>query len=97
MTVESDLDRQSMICDFGESIILNPSTNPVCITAIFDMEPEIYGDDLELSGPIPKITCRTLDVQDIVQGDTIQVRSVDYMVRVNEPDGTGISILELKK
>ena len=45
----------------------------------------------------PRFTCKTSDVTNASNGDTIVIDSVTYKVRIAEADGTGITILVLEK
>ena len=45
----------------------------------------------------PRFTCRTADVADVVEGDTLTIESQQYIVRIVMPDGTGITELMLEK
>lgn len=73
------------------------SGDEIRFTAIFDNSYREYGDNLELSGYMPRLICRTIDVVNIDQYDIITVNDVDYRLRDSHPDSTGNTILDLKK
>lgn len=45
----------------------------------------------------PRFLCRTADVSAAAEGDAIVINSVDYTIRVVQPDGTGMTTLVLEE
>ena len=54
-------------------------------------------DLLDITIPAPQFVCRTSDVANAAEGDSLVVNSVSYTVRVVLTDGTGVSTLLLEK
>lgn len=54
-------------------------------------------DLMDITIPAPQFVCRTVDVPNAADGDTIVIRSTSYRVRVVLTDGTGVSTLLLEK
>lgn len=52
------------------------------------------GGLVESTGPICQ--ARTADVEDVVQGSTITIDGTDYTVTGVQPDGTGVTTLQLR-
>tara|TARA_Y100000401_G_scaffold8953_1_gene6139 strand:- start:10029 stop:10343 length:315 start_codon:yes stop_codon:yes gene_type:complete len=69
------------------------------IKGVFDKEfIEIDTDGgVDVASNDPRFTCKTSDVTNASNGDTIVIDSVTYKVRIAEADGTGITILVLEK
>ena len=55
-----------------------------------------YIDTQEVAGFSPTITCQTVDVENVVEDDTVIIDSVNYRVSGIQADGTGITILTLE-
>lgn len=76
------------------------TTSQGAFSAIFDNEyvPQTLGA-LEVESRGPALTCRTSDVERLgLQKDTeLTVRGETYRVRKHEPDGTGLSVLLLRR
>jgi len=90
MALESDADRVGMLSDFGENYVVNNKT----YTGIFDNE---YIEELNMSGSVPILNCRTKDVATVDRGDTLHVREANYTVKEKQPDELGLTILILQK
>lgn len=54
-------------------------------------------DMMDITIPAPQFVCRTTDVPNAADGDTIVIRATTYLVRVVLTDGTGVSTLLLEK
>lgn len=96
MTVETECDRQSLLADFGVCIIA-PTGN---FTAIFEPKYEAVatgGLDVESRGPA--LECSTADVGrlNLVKETSIEIDGEMYRVKRHEPDGTGWSVVFLKR
>jgi hypothetical protein len=71
----------------------------VTINGIFD-DPQASRnatDMLDITIPAPQFVCRTSDVANVAEGDSLVVNSVSYIVRVTLTDGTGVTTLLLEK
>jgi len=88
--------------DFGISATLTPSAYPhpssktATLSVIFDMQ---YVEAGNISGNRPVLTCSTanLAAAGIDVGARVTVLGNEYVVKVIEPDGTGISVLILER
>lgn len=98
MPIESNSDRQAYMDVFGVEVTLNPDTTKTKIQAIFDnAHIEIEGNLSVLSTSTPMLTVRTIDVSGVLQGHELLVENTRYRVRDIQPDGTGITQIELHK
>lgn len=99
MPVESADDRAAMLADFGESISYTHNRVTTTITGIFDNQyVEVdAGGEVGFAVQQPRLTVRTADVPDCVEGDTFVVNSVTYLSRIVQDDGTGITLIALEK
>lgn len=100
MAVETADDRLIMLADFGQSIPYTPlGGSPVNITAIFDNSYEAVdaGGGVSFAMQQPRLTCRTSDVLNAVEGDTFSINGATYKVVIVMPDGTGITELMLER
>jgi len=97
--VETADDRLFMLQDFGSDIAYTSNGNTVTIKGILDNEFE----EVELGGSVPfalqkpRLHCRTSDVINAANGDTMIIEGVTYYVRVVMPDGTGMTEIQLEK
>lgn len=64
------------------------------VNGIFDDE---YAETLDIAGTAPVIACKTEEVADVDEGDTVTIAGTDYTVRDIEQDGTGVTRLVLEK
>ena len=106
MPVESAADRATLLADFGEAAIFSPgavwpnrSSASCTITGIFDFEYlPIDGGDTRLSSSNPVFFARTADLADVVRDSVIERVSDGgvYKVAAIEPDGTGMTLLQLE-
>jgi hypothetical protein len=85
--------------DFGESATYTAGGGSSAdITVIFDNQAfAINMASGEISDSRPRATCKTSDVSNAKNGDTITIRTVSYTVTDVNPDGTGITELVLRK
>ena len=97
MAVESAADRAEFVStdDFGVAATYNGSTT---VNGIFDNEylEAIEGALVGVEASQPRFTCRTADVSSAAHGDTLAIAGVTYNVVGVEPDGTGMTTLELE-
>ena len=64
------------------------------IDVIFNKEFfEIPGNEVGVQSSPPVFYCRSSDVTNVEQGDTIQVDSITYNIVSVEPDNTGVTVL----
>ena len=76
---------------FAQSATVDGDTFPV----IFDNGYQsALGGMMESTGPICQ--AKTADVASVVQGATISIGGTDYVVTGVQPDGTGLTTLQLR-
>ena len=76
---------------FAQSATVDGDTFP----AIFDNAYQsTLGGLVESTGPICQ--AKTADVASVVQGATISIGGTDYVVTGVQPDGTGLTTLQLR-
>lgn len=100
--IESDADLLNFLAldDFAEAATYTPlAGSPVTIQGIFDAPQASRNitEMMDVTIPAPQFVCRTVDVPNAADGDSISIRSVSYYVRVVITDGTGITTLMLEK
>ena len=100
--IETDADLLDFLSldDFAETATYTPlAGSPVTIQGIFDAPQASRNitEMMDVTIPAPQFVCRTVDVPNAADGDSITIRSVNYYVRVVITDGTGISTLMLEK
>lgn len=86
--------------DFADSATYTPTGgSSSTVLGIFDAPQASRNatDMLDITIPAPQFVCRTADVPNAADGDTIVIRTVSYNVRVVLTDGTGVSTLLLEK
>lgn len=99
MPVETADDRLILLNDFGFDVTYTHNGQSSVIKGILDNEFE----EVELGGSVPfavqrpRLHCRTSDVSDAVNGDTMQIEGITYYIRVVMPDGTGMTEIQLEK
>jgi hypothetical protein len=99
MSVETVLERQALLADFGEVMTFTPAGGSASqITAIFDNAYQAVdaGGTVAFAVSQPKIMCRTSDVSNATEGDTIIHNSVTYTMTIVMDDGTGMSEIMLE-
>lgn len=100
--IETDADLLDFLSldDFAEAATYTPlAGSPVTIQGIFDAPQASRNitEMMDVTIPAPQFVCRTVDVPNAADGDSISIRSVSYYVRVVITDGTGITTLMLEK
>lgn len=89
--------------DFGVAASYTPQGgSAVTINGIFDNETlEVEaGGEVAVTMRQPQFVCRTSDVSSVAEGDTINISSQNYTIRVVENDvlgGTGVTVLMLEE
>jgi hypothetical protein len=89
--IETDADRLAMLTILGETVVVNGRT----ISAVFENEYTRVGVIYATSDPV--LMCRAIDVSEVVRGAVVVARAVTYTVRDIQPDGTGITVLQLER
>ena len=64
------------------------------LTGIFDND---YAESGRIASANPTFTVRTADYASPAQGDALVISGTTYAVRSWEPDGTGITVVQLEK
>lgn len=87
-------DLSTFLADFGQTATWNATS----ITVIFDNK---YATAMPDMGGVmssePQALCRSTDVAAAAVGDSFTVNSVTYTISRIEPDGTGLTVLRLRK
>ena len=86
--------------DFGVAASYTRQGQPaVTINGIFDNEffEVEAGGEVAVAMEQPRFACRTSDVSSATEGDTININSVNYTIRVVQSDGTGVTVLVLEE
>lgn len=94
MAVETDIEREIILADFGVSVTIGAAT----ITAIFehDHQPVDAGGGVQFSIQQAMIICRSSDVSAVVEGTTVVIAGQSYKVTDIQPDGQGMTMLVLE-
>lgn len=85
--------------DFGIEAILTLSIGKRKINGIFE-DPKAsrsVTSRMDVNVPDPSFTCRTSDVSEATEGDTLKINLSTYTIRAFATDGTGVSILQLEE
>ena len=99
MPVETAVEREALLADFGETMSYTPSGGTATdITAIFDNAYQAVdaGGTIAFAVSQPKILCRTADVSGAQEGDSIVYGGTTYTMSIVMDDGTGISEIMLE-
>jgi hypothetical protein len=100
VSVESDLDRAVFLSDWGVDGILKRGSRPrKTIKGVFDngyTEVDV-GGTVGFATVSPRFLCRTIDLDGAADADSVTIDCVKYVIRVMEPDGTGITEIMLEK
>lgn len=105
MGVETAADRAVFLsaAGFGTAVTYRPAGNlslTMQILGIFDaahLSVDV-GSGVPVSSTNPILTCRSADLTNGgKEGDRLTIDGVDYLVRDVQPDGTGMTVLELEK
>lgn len=70
--------------DFGETALIGGTTS---VNGLFDVE---YVESFDAVGNAPVFTCAAADVVGVVNGTALAIRSTDYVIRSQQPDGSGV-------
>ena len=94
MAIESDADRAMLLEDFGTTVTVKSSG--ATFTALFD---KAFVETLDIAGNRPVAVARTADLtaNSVAVGTTLTIDETDYVVRVPEADGTGMTNLVLEE
>ena len=97
MAVETDTERAIFVelDDFAVAATYGGGT----VNGIFDKE---YleldsGGSVAFAVNQPRFVCRTSDVSDAADGDSITISGTSYIIRVVQEDGTGMTTLVLEE
>lgn len=105
MSIESAADRAVFLsaADFGIAATYRSAANlsiRSTINGIFDaahLSVDV-SSGVAVSSTNPIFTCRTTDLTSGgTEGDRLTIDGIDYLVRDVQPDGTGMTVLELEK
>lgn len=91
--ITEDLD--IFLDDFGQEVVFNGT---LTVKAIFDNA--FYNTqlgDIDISTTLPRLTCKSSDVETISSKNTVVVSGTTYKVIELQPDGTGMTIITLIK
>ena len=86
--------------DFGTAATYTPSGgSATTVNGIFDNEffEADAGGMVAVAIQQPRFQCRTSDVSAAAEGDAITINSVAYIIRVVQPDSTGVTTLVLEE
>ena len=102
MAVESldDLAVFLSVDDFGVAATYTPTGgSATTVNGIFDNDIiEVdAGGNIPMAVRQPRFLCRTSDVSNAVEGDSLVVNATNYTIRVVDHDGTGMTTLALEK
>ena len=100
MTVETAQDRLFMLQDFGvDAIFDSPDSSHKTVRGVFDNDYESVnaGGSMDFAITRPRFFCRSSDVLDVEDGDSLEIDSVTYKIVVVMPDGTGMTEMMLEK
>ena len=85
--------------DFAQAAVYTPSGGSrKSINVVFD-EPgaEVFVGDQQVITTDPSALCKTSDVEDAAQGDTLKIGGTTYYITKNLPMGDGTSRVMLSK
>jgi hypothetical protein len=91
----ADLSTIMNVDEFAVSVSYDGGT----INAIFDNEtmPVEAGGFVQVHQEQPRLTCRTIDVPSIAEGQAMVIAGTNYVIRAWIHDGTGVTTLRLEK
>lgn len=98
MAVETDTDRSAFLADFGQAITIADGSPTETFTAIFDNAyiTAEFGAAVGVASREPVLLARTTDVSSLANDTSLTIGGVSYLLKRQEPDGTGISTLILE-
>jgi len=100
MAVETAADRALLLADFGVDAIFDPaSSSHSTVRGVFDNDYEAVnaGGTMDFAITRPRFYCRAADVQNVTEGDDLEIDGIAYKIRVIMPDGTGMTEMMLEK
>jgi len=91
VAIETETDRANLLADWGVTATKGADT----FTVIFDNE---FVEIADIAGTHPMALARSSDVTaySVAVGDTLVVSGTSYIVRIVQPDGTGMTLLVLE-
>lgn len=98
--VETDIERTIMLADFGVCAQLRRSgRGRKTVKGIFDAQyTEIdVGGTIGFQSTTPRFVCKTSDLRDTQDADSLTIDGDVYLIRVMQPDGTGMTEIQLEK
>ena len=97
MAVETDTERAIFVevDDFAVAATYGGGT----VNGILDKDTELVesGGTVPFAIKQPRFQCRTSDVSDAAEGDSITISGVSYVIRIVDDDGTGMTTLVLEE
>ena len=96
--IETAADRLLMLSDFGVDADYTHDGDTSTIKGILDKEYQSVdaGGGVAFAMEQPRFHVRTSDAPNAVDGDTIVIGGVNYIIRIVMPDGTGMTELQLE-
>lgn len=98
--VETDVERTIFLNDFGVCAQLRRNgKGRKTVKGIFDSEyTEIdVGGTIGFQSTSPRFVCKTSDLCDVRDADSLTIDGDLYLIRVMQPDGTGMTEIQLEK
>jgi len=99
----TDLDVFINLDEFAIPVVYNSPKNSIVgkvINGIFTDEFEVDspGTEISVQSLAPVVRVKTLDIpnEKVRPGDFVTIKSIDYVIKDDQPDGTGITDLILK-
>ena len=89
--IETEEDRLAILQVLGEDCTVGTST----IRALFENDYARVAGVYESSNPI--LSCRSIDIVNVTRGTSVLAGGQTYRVRSIEPDGTGMTVLQLER
>lgn len=100
MPVENDTDRAIFVAldDFGVTAIFTGLSGQPMVAGIFDDDPALAGQGVGVQSSDPLFICRSSDLPALaVDGTLLTIDGVEYRLRNPQPDGTGMTVLQLER
>lgn len=95
-----DLDEMFSDDDFAVEAIFTAAalSHKLTVLGIFDNGySSLETGNLEVAGQDPNFTVPTSKISDIAQDDTVIINSINYTIIGLEPDGTGVTRIDLNR
>ncbi len=100
MTIETDMDRAIFIADWGvEATLKRANRSRKVVKGIFDnayTEVDV-GGTVGFATVAPRFLCRTADLNGAADADSLDICGDKYLIRIMQPDGTGMTEIFLEK